>query len=95
MRRSLWPWLACSLVTALLGFALACIGTAVLWPSLGLSALWVLIFVASLIRLRWRGLWLLVGAPLALAWPTVIVGFSIAIDDCVAKNPGAQFTCLP
>jgi hypothetical protein len=37
--------------------------------SLGLTLVWLVIALMGLIRYRWRGLWLLPGAPAALVWP--------------------------
>jgi hypothetical protein len=39
------------------------------YVSLGLSALWIVVFIAWLVVHGWRGLWLLIGAPLALRLP--------------------------
>ena len=40
--------------------------------SLGLSVLWLAVFTAGLVVHGWRGLWLLIGAPLALAQPRAL-----------------------
>jgi hypothetical protein len=40
---------------------------------LGFSALWLAVFIAGLVVHGWRGLWLLISAPLALRWPLFIV----------------------
>jgi hypothetical protein len=37
--------------------------------SLILATVWTILLLVALIRFRWRGLWLLVGAPLALYTP--------------------------
>jgi hypothetical protein len=42
------------------------------YVSLGLSALWLAVFIAGLVVHGWRGLWLLIGAPLALAQPQAL-----------------------
>jgi hypothetical protein len=34
-----------------------------------LGALWAILFLVALFRFKWQGLWLLVGAPLALYFP--------------------------
>jgi hypothetical protein len=39
------------------------------YVSLGLSALCLALFIAGLVVHGWRGLWLLIGAPLALRLP--------------------------
>lgn len=38
-------------------------------PSVWLSIVWLSLFAVALVKFRKRGLWLLVGAPLALLWP--------------------------
>ncbi len=63
------PRFLISLTVALLALILfewTRIGTAV---SLALSACWVVLFVAGLIKFKKRALWLLLGAPFALFWP--------------------------
>jgi hypothetical protein len=39
------------------------------YVSLGLRALWLCVFIVGLVVHGWRGLWLLIGAPLALTDP--------------------------
>ena len=50
----------------------------------GLSLLfhlaWFGLLVAALIRTGWRGLWLLLGAPLVLFWPVVLLVFVLSDD---------------
>jgi hypothetical protein len=43
-----------------------------LWGSVLLAALWGTLLCGGVIRFRWQGLWLLLGAPLALYWPWAI-----------------------
>ena len=40
-----------------------------------LAAAWTIVFLFALIRFKWRGLWLLVAAPLALYFPLLGVFF--------------------
>jgi len=47
--------------------------------SLGLSALWLAVFITCLNVLGWRGLWLLIGAPLALGLPLKEVLLTVAM----------------
>ena len=42
-----------------------------------LSLAWVAVVVAGFFVLRRRGLWLLLGAPLALLWPAVVIGLVV------------------
>jgi hypothetical protein len=42
------------------------------YVSLGLRALWVAVFIVALVVHGWRGLWLMIGAPLALADPRTL-----------------------
>jgi hypothetical protein len=39
------------------------------WGSMLLTVLWALLLCIALVRYRWQGLWLLIGAPLALYGP--------------------------
>lgn len=48
--------------------------------SLLLHLAWLGLLVAALIRTGWRGLWLLLGAPLALFWPVVLLVFILGDD---------------
>ena len=41
--------------------------------SIPLAVLWAILFVLCVWRFRMRGLWLIVGAPLALWWPVWMV----------------------
>jgi hypothetical protein len=43
--------------------------------SLILATVWTILLLVTLIRFKWRGLWLLVGAPLALYIPLLGVFF--------------------
>ena len=42
------------------------------YVSLGLRALWLCVFIVALVVHGWRGLWLLIGAPLALTDPRTL-----------------------
>ena len=72
--KRIWPWLIVSLVIA----ATSCFGPRfypydpVLQVSVALSCLWAIIVLAAIILNRQQGLWLLVGAPLALFTPVVL-----------------------
>lgn len=107
MQNALRPWLAYSFTMAVLAFGLGWIGIGAPFfsimrgvPAAGLlsfvlSVVWFLIFATSLIILRWRALWLLIGAPFAFAWPGVIILFAMALADCAAQHSGTPGACLP
>jgi len=71
-------WLAGSFV-----LAIASIGSvrnqmprdyhAMIWYSTPLACLWLIVCVVCLTRYKARGLWVLLGAPLALFWPLILV----------------------
>jgi hypothetical protein len=42
---------------------------AILWRSIPYAMAWTLVLAFSLVRFRERGLWLLLGSPMALYWP--------------------------
>ncbi|HUO89317.1 MAG TPA: hypothetical protein VMU08_09095 [Rhizomicrobium sp.] len=66
-------WLVASLALALLAWGVPWLTHfADRGLSLLLLALWLASVVGGLIRFRWRGLWLLLGAPLALFWVVTI-----------------------
>ena len=76
--KSVAPLLIVSIVVALAGFAQPIFFP---WPDSPLRAdsrtflpagVWVLLLIAGLTIHGKRGLWLLVGAPLALFWPAVL-----------------------
>jgi hypothetical protein len=46
---------------------------AIIWRSIPYAAAWVLLFGFSLYRFKKRGLWLLLGAPMALYWPIWLI----------------------
>ncbi len=72
--KGIWIWLATSFLVA----AASCFAPRVyphdpvLWVSLGLSGLWVLVFVLGMLFEKRRGLWLLTTAPLAFFVPVVL-----------------------
>jgi hypothetical protein len=69
---------------------------ALLFASFIFSIAWLTIFILSFVFCRWRGLWLLVGAPGAVFWPAVILGMTLAISACVANHPAdANMSCFP
>jgi hypothetical protein len=41
-----------------------------------LGFVWMILLVTGFARFRWRGMWLLVGFPLALCWP-LVVGYTL------------------
>jgi hypothetical protein len=49
------------------------------YVSLSLRALWVVVFIVALVVHGWRGLWLLIGAPLALADPRTLRELKLAV----------------
>jgi hypothetical protein len=78
--KRLWPWLAVSLSVASMNFlklpvALADMPYQAVAATVGLGVLWIAIFVVALAVLGKRALWLLLGAPFALAYPAL---FAIA-----------------
>jgi hypothetical protein len=66
---------------------------ALLPASLALDAGSLIIVITGVFVHRWRGLWLLVGAPFALFWPTVVVLFAQALSDCMATHPNHANWC--
>jgi hypothetical protein len=53
-----------------------------------LTIAWLVTLVIALCIFRWRGLWLLIGAPLALFWPAVFVAFAFAMARAGRANAG-------
>jgi hypothetical protein len=70
--------LAISILLAAAAFSVPLVfgETATPWCLL-LALVWVALFLFVLVRHRKRGLWLLIGAPLALYWPVAIVFASV------------------
>jgi hypothetical protein len=69
-----WIWFAASLAVALLGSVapvrqMPLDYKAMLWKSIPLAISWGLILGFCVWNYKERGLWLVVGAPLALYWP--------------------------
>jgi hypothetical protein len=105
MFKSLTPWLTVSLALSLVGLLAGLLSPlggyggshsysqALLPASLAFSGAWVATFLLSIFILRWRALWLLVGAPFALFWPMLFVLFSVALADCMAKHPPPLTSC--
>jgi hypothetical protein len=97
-RRSFALWLVGSLVIACAGFAAGSFGmtdvsmgayAVVLVPtSLTLGLVWFLGLPAAVGALGWRAFWLLVGTPLALFWPVVVIFFAPAIANCGKVHSG-------
>ncbi len=69
----IWPWLIVSLVIA----AASCFEPRIypydLTPSLYLSGLWAVVVLVGVIRKGKQGLWLIMGAPLALYIPVLLI----------------------
>jgi hypothetical protein len=82
--RSTLFWLSLSFVPATCGFSIPRLtGSSASWYlSTWLALAWLAIVLAGLAILRWRGLVLLVGAPLALYYPAV----AYSIISACAKN---------
>jgi len=59
--------------------------------SLGLSVGWIGVLVAAVIRRRLRSPWLLVGLPLAVAWPIFILYWAFDIWVCFETNQKGCF----
>jgi hypothetical protein len=47
--------------------------------SYSLAAIWSLLQAVAILRHRWRGLWLLIGLPIALYWP---IAFKLLEYQC-------------
>jgi hypothetical protein len=94
------PWLVGSLGIAISSFVTGLFGppggmggpsryaAVLLLVSLSLSVLWLVVVLVAGIILRRRALWLLIGAPGALCWPTILVLVLVAISEC-------RPSCLP
>ena len=98
--RRLGPWMIWSLAAAVGSAAAGLAGlgyggapTRLVPLSFLLSAVWLVMVMAAIIRLRLRGLWLLTGSPFALAMLVVVVLFAQAIGNCTANHPARD--CLP
>lgn len=48
-----------------------------IWRSTPLACLWLVVCICCLARYRRRGLWVLLGAPLALLWPLILVWYGL------------------
>jgi hypothetical protein len=106
MRKSLSPWLIGSLTIALCSFLAGLFGplggvggsryAAILFvvsPALGL--VWAAVVLVAMFAIRWRAMWLFLGAPLALFWPAIIELFVRAIARCHLQHPGIIGGCVP
>ncbi len=83
MHKRFGLWLIGSLSLSIAGFFVG--ASAVIFPAISdgllvvsalLSAAWLLVFVIAVLVHRWRGFWLLVGLPTAVAWPALLFGFA-------------------
>jgi hypothetical protein len=94
-RRNVTSWMIVSLTISLAAFGAGLVafgavgaghsdraGLAFLAATFALGIAWFLIVIAAVFVHRWRGLELLIGAPFALCWPTLLVLFTH-----VAANP--------
>lgn len=73
-------------IVALIGFALSWGGT--FSPlSFWLAIVWLILLVVGLFTYRWKGLWLLIGSPLALMWPAAGFAIASACAENIAKCP--------
>jgi hypothetical protein len=110
-RRRVAPWLGSSLIVAVAAFLTFCGGIdpglagwartphaafLFLAISFALSAIWVLTFVAALIVLRWRGLWLLLGVLGASIGPVFFVATAQSMSRCMSgAEPSLPLNCFP
>jgi hypothetical protein len=71
--RATGVWLLCSFLVAAVGFGVPWLtGSSAYWSlSTWLAFAWIVMILVALVILRWRGLLLLIGAPLALYYPFV------------------------
>src|SRR5262249_40354956 len=77
----LWSYVIRSIVVALICFGVPLFSSALGAKALValtvlLTLLWLVMVGSALHRLRWRGLWVWLGAPLALAGPCATVGLN-------------------
>jgi hypothetical protein len=97
MGKRFWPWLIGSLACSIAALTAPVVGalhvqglTVFNWSlvaSFTLSAAWLLIFAIALRIHRRRGLWLLVGLPMAIFNPAVYLWLLAAISLCQATQP--------
>ena len=89
--KQIFPWMFYSLLAAV-GSAIT--GLSGVFPmALLLNVVWIFIFIAAIVRLRLRSLWLLAGAPFAFATIVFVVLFANALSACMANSPARY--CLP
>jgi hypothetical protein len=97
MGKRFWPWLIGSLACSIAALTAPVVGalhvqglTVFNWSlvaSFTLSVAWLLIFAIALRIHRRRGLWLLVGLPMAIFNPAVYLWLLAAISLCQATQP--------
>jgi hypothetical protein len=80
--RLFWPLLALSSLLAILPLAVASGGGPIINPIL-LALPWLACVVTALALFRWRGLWFLSAAPVALGPAALIVTYLVL---CMPKN---------
>jgi hypothetical protein len=73
-KRTFWIVIAASLLVAFLGWTapshqMPLNYDAMIWRSIPYALVWTLVLAFSLFRFKLRGLWLLLGSPMALYWP--------------------------
>lgn len=72
-KNRVWPLLIASLLVATGSLCLTLtVDDWGLWGGMSLAVLWAVLVCVAVIRYHWEGLWLLVGAPLALYTPWVV-----------------------
>ena len=72
------------------------IASALLIASIGLGIVWIVLLGAAIVKIRWRALWLLVGAPGIVLGPLFLVGIAQSMDRCVkGAEPGMEMHCFP
>ncbi len=72
--KKIWPLVFVSLLIGFLGWIVPGLQSplnyaAMLRLSIPCAIAWALVVTFALVRFRTRGLWLLIGAPMALYWP--------------------------
>jgi hypothetical protein len=100
-RRNVTPWLIISLMISLAAFGAGLVafggfgaqhsdmaGLAFLAVTLALGIVWLFMLIIALFVHRWRGLELLIGAPFALCWPTLLVLFTHVMANQSIANGG-------
>jgi hypothetical protein len=91
-----WRYYVClSLLIAVLACFLPKLPLAPSWPNTDLTAyvsvclavVWLAMLGGGLYRYRWRGLWILIGAPLALYYPYLFYSIARACSQNIKACP--------